>query len=143
MAEYTIREISEMFHLPASTLRYYEEIGILSNIDRTSSGHRIFTDVHVNRLGTICCFKNTGMTIAQLKAFFSYESAESEHIDDILSLLDMQKESLVRQISELQSDFIHILKKLHYYRDIKKCLEANQPLPEWNDYKNKNFSDNI
>ena len=26
MAEYTIREVSEMFHLPTSTLRYYEDM---------------------------------------------------------------------------------------------------------------------
>ncbi len=103
MAEYGIREISEIFHLPSSTLRYYEEIGILTNIARTSSGQRIFTDAHVNRLKTICCFKNTGMTIAQLKSFFIYESAEQEHIDDIISLLNAQKEYTVEQINRFQT----------------------------------------
>lgn len=139
MAEYGIREISEIFHLPSSTLRYYEEIGILTNIARTSSGQRIFTDAHVNRLKTICCFKNTGMTIAQLKSFFIYESADQEHIDDIISLLNAQKEYTVEQINQLQSDYAHILRKLHYYGDIKKSLEANQPLPDWKDYKYKSF----
>ena len=88
MAQYTIREISEMFQLPSSTLRYYEDMGILTNIARTDSGQRIYEDCHVNRLRTICCFKNAGMSIAQLKEFFSYESSESEHIDDILLLLN-------------------------------------------------------
>ena len=60
MKEYTIRELSEMFGLPASTIRYYEDEGILTNVGRTPSGQRIFTDGHVNRLRTICCFKNTG-----------------------------------------------------------------------------------
>lgn len=32
MKQYTIREISEMFQLPASTLRYYEDMKILTNI---------------------------------------------------------------------------------------------------------------
>ena len=30
MKEYTIRELSEMFGLPASTIRYYEDEGILT-----------------------------------------------------------------------------------------------------------------
>lgn len=42
MAEYTIREISDMFQLPSSTLRYYEDMGILTNIGRTASGNRIY-----------------------------------------------------------------------------------------------------
>lgn len=30
---YTIKEVSEMFHLPSSTLRYYEDLGILQTSD--------------------------------------------------------------------------------------------------------------
>lgn len=37
MKEYTIRELSKMFDLPASTIRYYEDEGILTNVGRTSS----------------------------------------------------------------------------------------------------------
>ena len=86
MAEYTIREVSEMFHLPTSTLRYYEDMKILTNVERTATGQRIYRDCHIGRLRTICCFKNAGMSIAQLKEFFSYESEEAEHIDEILLL---------------------------------------------------------
>ena len=34
---YTIREMSERFGLPASTLRYYEEIGLLMDVINTES----------------------------------------------------------------------------------------------------------
>lgn len=135
MKEYTIKEISEMFQLPSSTLRYYEDMGILTNIARSSSGQRIYTDMHINRLKTICCFKNTGMTISQLKTFFSYESAEAENIDNILILLNEQKNLIEEQVSQLQRSYIHLLKKLHYYGDIKESLKTGQPLPEWKDYK--------
>lgn len=141
MHQFTIGEISEMFKLPPSTLRYYEEIGILTNIARSASGQRIFTDSHINRLRTICCFKNTGMTIAQLKTFFSYEDEESEHIGDILSLLNEQKESIIGQINQLQDDYAHVLRKLYYYGDIKKSLNNNQPLPKWKNYKYKSYSE--
>lgn len=141
MAQYTIREISEMFQLPSSTLRYYEDMGILTNIARTDSGQRIYEDCHVNRLRTICCFKNAGMSIAQLKEFFSYESSESEHIDDILLLLNSHKTSVTEQIKSLQESYAHLLRKLNYYGDIKKSLESDQPLPQWKDYKFKTFTD--
>ena len=128
-----------MFNLPPSTLRYYEEIGILTNIPRSKSGQRIYLDMHINRLKTICCFKNTGMTISQLQTFFSYESKEFEHIDEILTLLTEQKESIAEKIAELEHSYVHVLRKLQYYRDIKKSLKTGTMLPDWKDYKYRSF----
>lgn len=137
MKEYTIREISERFGLPASTIRYYEEEGILTNVGRTPSGQRVFTDGHVNRLRTVCCFKNTGMTINELKQFFAYEADEAAHLDDILALLQQRKESVTAQIAQLKEAYAHVLRKIHYYEDIQKSLNENLPLPQWKDYRQR------
>ena len=48
--QYSIREVSAKFNLPASTLRYYEEVGILTDIPRNSSGKRIYLEKHINRV---------------------------------------------------------------------------------------------
>ena len=47
--QYSIREVSAKFNLPASTLRYYEEVGILTDIPRNSSGKRIYLEKHINK----------------------------------------------------------------------------------------------
>ena len=141
MSEYSIRDLSEMFKLPSSTLRYYEEAGILTNIARSTSGQRIYNDNHINRLRTICCFKNTGMTIAQIRDFFSYESEESDHIDDILLLLHTHRKSVIEQIERLQNDYAHINRKVHYYSDIKKNIEEGEPIPEWKYYRDKLYDE--
>lgn len=137
MKEYSIREVSDMFDLPSSTLRYYEEMGILTNVARSPSGQRIYYDMHINRLRTICCFKRTGMTIAQLKRYFAYEADEPAHIDDILALLHEQEETVTEEIRQLQEAYTHVLRKLAYYGDIKCSLETGEPLPNWKDYKNQ------
>lgn len=136
MHTYTIKEVSEMFSLPASTLRYYEDMGILTHVERTPSNQRIYTQEHINRLGTICCFKGTGMSIAQLQAFFNYEEDESRHIDDILELLETQEAHVASQFAQLQKDYAHVQRKLRYYRAIKTAIDHHQPRPDWNDYKN-------
>ena len=42
--------------LPESTLRYYEQIGIIAPIARDpSSGHRAYTDEDIQSLVTISC----------------------------------------------------------------------------------------
>lgn len=136
--QYTISEVAKMFDMQTSTLRYYEEIGILTNIERTKSGKRIYLQKHINRLKTICCFKHTGMSIANLQEFFRYEENETAHIDDILKLLINQQAHVKQQIEQLQHDYAHVGRKLAYYSDIKKALDNNLPLPDWQDYKEKN-----
>lgn len=75
------------------------------------------------------------MSIAQLKDFFKYEQNESEHIDDMLSLLKDQKKSVENQIKHLKEDYEHLKHKLNYYGDIKKSLQMGLPHPDWNDYE--------
>ena len=86
--------LAERFQLPISTIRYYEAAGLLTKVGRTTAGQRVFTEGHLNRLRTICCFKHAGMSIRQLQAFFAYEAAEPANMDAILQLLQEQKEKL-------------------------------------------------
>ena len=140
MSTYSINEVSKMFGLPPSTLRYYEESGILTDIARTSSNQRIYEERHINRLKSICCFKGTGMSIAQLQAFFAYEQDEASHIDDILALLSGQKDQVEHKLMQLMHDLAHIKRKLAYYGDIKQAREAGSPLPDCADYSERSFS---
>ena len=68
---YTIREMSERFGLPASTLRYYEEIGLLTDVIHTESKKRIYTQQHINCMTAILCFKRTGLPIGGDSGSFS------------------------------------------------------------------------
>lgn len=109
---YTIRQVATRFHMQPSTLRYYEDQGLLTNVERTETGQRIYEDCHIDRLCAICCFKNAGMTIDDLKKFFVYESNEPEHIDEILDLLESRRESLDEQRRALNEAAMHVQRKL-------------------------------
>ena len=39
---YTIGQVSELFQLPVSTLRYYDKEGLLPFVERSSGGIRMF-----------------------------------------------------------------------------------------------------
>lgn len=135
MKTYTIKEVSELFSMSASTLRYYEDIGILTEVERTKNNQRVYRTCHINRLGTICCFKGTGMTIAGLQEFFSYEDEEDSHIEDILTLLTTQKEDVDRQLLQLQKDREHVERKLKFYTAIKSAKDNGLPRPRWDEFK--------
>ena len=136
---YTIREVATMFHMQPSTLRYYEEQGLLTGVGRTGTGQREYQQCHVNRLRTICCFKHAGMSIGELKRFFSFESDEERHIDEIMTLLEARRTAIEEQERLIAEAHAHILRKLHYYGDIRSAAAAGDPRPDWADYRHATF----
>ena len=54
---YSISDLSKKFDLPASTIRYYEKIGLLENVEHANSYRRVYNDSHIDRLNAIECFK--------------------------------------------------------------------------------------
>ena len=56
--------------LPESTLRYYEQIGIIAPIARDpSSGHRAYTNEDIQSLVTISCLSATGMPLDAMREY--------------------------------------------------------------------------
>lgn len=134
MKTYTIREVGQLTGFSSSTLRYYEEEGILKNVQRTENQQRIYTDEHLGLLGALKCLKGTGMSIQQLRLFFLYEEDEQEHIDEILELLTSQRKKVMNNMEQLQRDLDKVERKIHYYHDMKEAHESGNPLPSWSDY---------
>lgn len=122
MQTYTIRELSQKYNVPASTLRYYEDIGLLVNVGRTESNQRIYTEEHIRRLDGIHCFKNTGLPIAKIQEFYVYESDVEANIDSILELVSQHEENTKQQIAKMQNDLLHIQEKVRHYQAIKSSI---------------------
>lgn len=135
MNTYTIHELSEMFDIPASTLRYYESVGLLENVGRTANNQRIYNDEHIRRLNGINCFKKTGLPIARIQDFYQYENNLDEHIDQIIALIAEHEENIHAKIAELQQELLHIQHKARYYDGIKKAIISNSPRPKWSDFQ--------
>ena len=109
---YSIRQVADMFDMEPSTLRYYEDAGLLTNVERTSTGQRVYRQGHINRLSSICCFKHAGMSIADLKRFFVYEADERTHIDDMMTLLEERHDAIDEQLRALEEAHAHVLRIL-------------------------------
>ena len=63
---YTIGQVSEMFDLPVSTLRYYDREGLFPDIER-QSGIRRFGERELEALRIIECLKLSGLEIREIK----------------------------------------------------------------------------
>ena len=68
---YTIGQVSTMFDLPVSTLRYYDKEGFFPNLERKGN-IRYFSDNELEALRIIECLKKSGLEIKDIKQFFLY-----------------------------------------------------------------------
>ena len=62
--EYSIKEVSQMTNIPATTLRYYDKEGLLPFLERKESGYRVFHDSDLTMLQLLECLKSTGHSCA-------------------------------------------------------------------------------
>lgn len=131
--EYTIKQAAEKMHLTAYTLRYYDKEGLLPFVERDSLGNRLFTENDIEWLGLICCLKNTGMPIRQIKKFIQ-GTLEGDHtLESRMEMLLEHRKDVLKQIEELNKNLEKINCKIEHYgnccerykKQKKELLQAN------------------
>ena len=128
---YTIRELSQKYQLPSSTLRYYEDMGLLTDVIHTDKGARIYTQQHIERLEGILCFKRTGLPIAKIQEYYRYETDIESHMDEIVTMMTEQEQEILRQIQDLTDGLEHIRQKIYYYKLVQDALDRGEKMPSW------------
>lgn len=124
---YSIGDIAKMLDISISTLRYYDKVGLLPLVNRTSGNIRVFDDTDVECLKMIECLKNTGMTLKDIKQFFDWCEEGDSTLDQRYDLFVRQKEKTEKQIALLQNALDRINYKCEFYRISKEKGTTNIP----------------
>ena len=82
------------------TLRYYERIGLLDHIERTSSGHRRFGEDDLEWLGLCVKLRSSGMPIAAVRRYTELVRAGAGNEAERLVLMRAHQDRLTAQIAE-------------------------------------------
>ncbi|MCI8607815.1 MAG: MerR family transcriptional regulator [Hungatella sp.] len=111
---YTIGQISDMFNIPISTLRYYDKEGLFPDIQRRS-GIRIFSDREVEKLRMIECLKKTGMEIRDIREFMLWCQQGAETYEKRRDMLLRQKKAVEAEMERMSQVLDMIRYKCWYY----------------------------
>ena len=120
---YTIGQVSEMFHLPVSTLRYYDKEGLFPNLKR-ESGIRKFNDHELEALRMIECLKASGLEIKDIKQFFEWCNQGSSTYQNRKELFETRKKAVEQEILRLNKTLDMLKYKCWYYDQAMK--EGNE-----------------
>lgn len=111
-----IGEVASFTGLPVKTIRYYEELGLLSPVvTRASSGYRLFDSQVLKRLDFIKRAQSLGMSLKEIQEFLEiHDRGElpchevKQHIQSKLKAIDRQiaaLETLRSELLDLLSDW--------------------------------------
>ena len=111
---YTIGQVSEIFGLPISTLRYYDKQGLFPNMERVS-GIRKFSDTEMEALRVIECLKKSGLEIKDIKQFMDWCVEGTSTYPQRKALFEKQRERLEAELVHMNKVLDMLKFKCWYY----------------------------
>ncbi|SEO15147.1 MerR family transcriptional regulator [Actinacidiphila rubida] len=115
MTTYTPAAASTRSGFSLDTLRYYERIGLLFDIRRTTGGQRVFTEDDLDWLGVLRCLRDTGMPIADMRRYAELARDGETTYGERLRVLREHAVELSGHIATLLDQQEHLHAKIRWY----------------------------
>ncbi len=104
-----IGEVAKLIGVSPKTVRYYHEIGLLAEPERTEGGYRLYTANDLLRLQQIRRLRSLGLSLERIREILGEPDSEREYM--LRNALQSLVEELSAQILELE-ERREMLKKL-------------------------------
>jgi DNA-binding transcriptional MerR regulator len=117
---YTIKEAAALTGLPASTLRYYESIGVIPPISRgSSSKHRVYGEDDLDQLMWIACLAATGMSVNDMRQYVANGRLGPSAAPEQIELLAAQESRLAVEVQQIALRQRYVRIKIDYWRAVQ------------------------
>jgi DNA-binding transcriptional MerR regulator len=122
---WSIGEAAEKCGLSQHTLRWYERIGLLGDIERGGDGRRRFSDTDLDWLSLLTKLRATGMSVRDMQRYAELVRAGVGHAER-LELLERHREEVRRALAR-QRETLRLLdaKIASYERRLAEAPHAH------------------
>ena len=96
-----IRDVEQSAGLPAKTIRYYEEIGLVRP-NRQDNGYRVYSTEDVHRLRFLQRARGLGFSIEDCRALLSLYDETGRESADVRAIAEAHLDEIDRKIRELK-----------------------------------------
>ncbi|MEX0629649.1 MAG: heavy metal-responsive transcriptional regulator [Chloroflexota bacterium] len=97
-----IGELAQRSGLAPTALRYYEQLGLLPEPERTESGYRSYSNDAVDRLAFIRSAQAVGLTLAEVREVMGVRDAGEAPCRVVNELIDRRHTEVRARIAELR-----------------------------------------
>lgn len=114
----TIAEVGKKYNLTPDTLRYYERIGLISNVPRNKNGIRNYDDKTCKRIEFIKCMRDAGVEIEILIEYMSLFEKGKSTVSARKELLEEQRKRLLEKQENINATIDKLNYKIKLYEEI-------------------------
>jgi DNA-binding transcriptional MerR regulator len=115
VAQMTIKEVSEKFGISQDTLRYYERVGLIPPVTRTSSGNRDYQESDLGWVENAVCMRNAGVPIEALIEYVKLYQMGDTTFEARRQLLQEQYDALQEQKEQIEATMKRLAYKVSRY----------------------------
>lgn len=115
---YTIKQVSEKTSLTDHTIRYYDREGLLPFVTRSTSGIRQFSEDDLEWIQLICCLRNSGMPLQEIKELMMICLRGGDAVEERKALLVTHRIRILEQMKSLEKSLETINYKIDHYKEI-------------------------
>lgn len=112
---YTINEVANICNISPHTIRFYDKEGLLPFVSRNSTGNRQFSDSDLNVIKLICCLKNTGMQVKEIRRYIDLVMQGAETSSQRKQIMIEHRKEVINQIDNLKKNLNIIDLKIALY----------------------------
>ncbi|OHY75297.1 MerR family transcriptional regulator [Priestia aryabhattai] len=116
---FSIQQVASMTGLSTHTLRYYEKIGLIKNVQRAQTGYRQYTDVDLAWIQFLIRLRVTGMPMLKMKQFSDLRQKGDSTITARKELLEEHYKDVLGKIEELELNSQRIEGKIAHYKKLE------------------------
>ena len=115
MTEITIKDVSEKYNITPDTLRYYERVGMIPPVTRTSSGVRNYQDSDLSWVELAKCMRGAGLSIEAMIKYVELYQQGDDTFQVRLDLLIEQRHLLLEQRKQMDTAIDRLNYKISRY----------------------------
>jgi DNA-binding transcriptional MerR regulator len=112
----TIGQVASLTGLSAHTLRWYERVGLLADVERDAFGNRQYTRTDLRRLTMLVRLRTTGMPVSEMQRYAELLRAGVATEPERARLLEEHRDRVLSHIEDLHRDLEMINRKIAGYR---------------------------
>ena len=116
---FSIQQVASMTGLSTHTLRYYEKIGLIKNVQRAQTGYRQYTDFDLAWIQFLIRLRVTGMPMLKMKQFSDLRQKGDSTITARKELLEEHYKDVLGKIEELELNSQRIEEKIAHYKKLE------------------------
>lgn len=114
-----ISEVAKKLNVSTHTLRYYEKIGLIPEIEKPNGKDRVYNEYNVRWLELIICMKETGFNLDEIKKYVELYGEDRDTSAERRELLLAQKAYIQKKMDKLQDTVDYLDFKLELIEEEK------------------------